>query len=92
MTDILLDKSKQIVFEGTAWPLAAALLVVGVLPATPLWQIEQSLRRFAHNMAQIPDDFYNRVTALSTQDIEALVLDVGEYESEGELFGLSEIY
>lgn len=86
LKDILLEKSTQIVFEGSTWPLAAALLVVGVLPATPVVvQIEQSLRRFAHNMAQIPDDFYNRVTALSTQDIETLVRDVGEYEAEGEL-------
>ncbi|MDM9629071.1 hypothetical protein QTL95_24585 [Rhizobium sp. S152] len=87
LTDVLLDKTNKIVFEGTTWPLAAALLVVGVLPATPVVvQIEQSLRRFAHNMAQIPDDFYNRVTALSTQDIEAIVSNVGEYAPEGELF------
>jgi len=87
LTAVLLDQSNTIKFEGSAWPLGAALLVVGVLPATPVVaQIEQSLRQFAHNIAQIPDEFYNRVTALSTQDIEEFVSNVGEYSSEVELF------
>lgn len=88
LKDVLLDNSNKIVFEGSTWPMFAALLVVGILPATPVVvQIEQSLRRFAHNIAQIPDDFYNRVTALSAQDIEALVAtNMGEYTYEAELF------
>src|SRR5262249_54715870 len=87
LTGVLLDNSNTITFQGSAWPLGAALLVVGVLPATPIVaQIEQSLRRVAHSLAQIPDDFYNRVTAISTHDIENLVSQVHDYESELELF------
>lgn len=87
LKDILQGQSSTITFGGATWPLGAALLVVGVLPATPVVvQIEQSLRRFAHNMANIPDEFYNRVTALSTQDIETLASQSHEYDSEVEFF------
>lgn len=84
---ILLGQSNTVTFQGPTWPLTAALLVVGLLPTVPIVaQIEQSLRRFAHNMASIPDEYYNRVTALSTQDIERLASQSSEYDEEVEFF------
>ncbi|MGO8056959.1 hypothetical protein ACC716_01940 [Rhizobium johnstonii] len=87
LANLLLDQSNTVVFDGAAWPLMAALIVVGVLPTTPaVVQIEQSLRRFAHRMAQIPDDFYNRVMALSNEEIEVIVASSMKHRSDVELF------
>ncbi|WFP61326.1 hypothetical protein [Mesorhizobium sp. WSM4904] len=86
LVDIIGGKT-TIKFQGASWPLFAALLVVGVLPATPVVaQIEHSLRRFAHAIANIPDEFYNRVTALSAQEIETVVVGAPDYESDVETF------
>ncbi|MBZ9901789.1 hypothetical protein LB514_15820 [Mesorhizobium sp. CA17] len=86
LIDIVGGKN-TIKFEGAAWPLTGALLVVGVLPATPVVaQIEQALRSFAYRIANIPDDFYNRVTALSAQEIENVVAGTPQYEDEIETF------
>lgn len=84
---IIADSKTASKFGDTSWPLSAALIVVGVLPATPIIaHVEAALRQLAHSLAQIPDDFFNRVTSLSMHDIENLVSDVPEYAPEVELF------
>ncbi|MGO6676438.1 hypothetical protein [Rhizobium leguminosarum] len=77
-------------FDDYSWPLAAALLVVGVLPTVPfVAQIEVSLRRFAHNLADIPEDFYNRIAAISTADLEQLARGVPSYDEHLERFWIT---
>jgi hypothetical protein len=84
---VLADGNTGLKFEDSTWPLGAALLVVGVLPATPIVaQIESALRRFSHSMAQIPDEFFGRVAALSHEDLERLVKNVHQYKPELELY------
>lgn len=80
-------------FDDHAWPLAAALLVVGVLPTVPfVAQIEASLRQFAHNLADIPEDFYNRIAALSTEELEALAGPVASYKDDVDRFWIANNY
>ncbi|APO72205.1 hypothetical protein IE4872_PD01684 (plasmid) [Rhizobium gallicum] len=87
LVSALVDGKTDMRFDGPSWPLGAALLVVGVLPATPIVaQLETSLRRFAHSLAQIPDDFFGKVTALSTSDIEEMASKTPQYQEELELF------
>ncbi len=87
IVSVLVDSESGITFDNTSWPLGAALLVVGVLPATPIVaQVEAGLRRLAHSLAQIPDDFFGRVSALSTSDLESLVANVPQYKSEVDLY------
>ncbi|MCA1444484.1 hypothetical protein I6F07_30745 [Ensifer sp. IC4062] len=74
-------------FEGPAWPLGAALIVIGVIPSTPLFaQIELSLRSMAHSVSNIPDEFYERVTKLSQSEIEAYVGRDPRYEPDLQRF------
>ncbi|MBY5585067.1 hypothetical protein [Rhizobium leguminosarum] len=83
----LANEADKVSFNGASWPLTAALLVVGVLPHTPfVVQIEQALRRFAQRMAQIPDDFYNRVMALSNEEVEKIISSSPRHRSDIELF------
>ncbi|WP_075291227.1 hypothetical protein [Pararhizobium arenae] len=70
-------------FEGAAWPLGAALLVVGLLPSVPaVAEIERMLRGLAQRVASIPGEFYDRVTRLSRSEIEQLVSSAPEYKPE----------
>ncbi|WFU51362.1 hypothetical protein [Sinorhizobium terangae] len=74
-------------FEGPAWPLGAALIVIGVIPSTPLFaQIELSLRSMAHSVSNIPDEFFERVTKLSQSEIEAYVGRDPRYEPDLQRF------
>jgi hypothetical protein len=74
-------------FEGPAWPLTAALIVIGVIPSTPLFaQIELSLRSMAHSVSNIPDEFFERVTKLSQSEIEAYVGRDPRYEPDLQKF------
>lgn len=87
LAGLLLDTSNTVVFDAAAWPLTAALVVVGILPTTPVVvQVEQSIRRFAHQMAQIPDEFYNRVTALSNEEIEVIISQSKRHRDDVQLF------
>ncbi|TAX63567.1 hypothetical protein ELI00_37110 [Rhizobium ruizarguesonis] len=70
-------------FEGSAWPLGAALLVVGLLPSVPaIAEIEMMLRGLAQRVASIPGEFYDRVTRLSRSEIEQLVSFAPDYKPE----------
>lgn len=80
---VLSNDPKAATFQGSAWPLGAALLVVGVLPSFPfVAQIESALRSLAHSVARIPAEFYDRVERLTTQEIEALVRSEPEYRTD----------
>ena len=70
-------------FEGAAWPLGAALLVVGLLPSTPVVaQLEAMLRGLAQRVASIPSEFFERVGRLSRSEIENLVDIAPDYKPE----------
>lgn len=58
-------------FDGAVWPLMAALVVVGLLPATPLIEkIEIEIRRLAHQAANIPQGFIERISRIEHANIE----------------------
>ncbi|MBY5540697.1 hypothetical protein HFO60_11745 [Rhizobium leguminosarum] len=70
-------------FKGAAWPLGAALLVVGLLPSTPfLSEVETLLRGIAQKIASIPSEFFNRVAKLTRSEIETLFDAAPEYRPE----------
>jgi hypothetical protein len=70
-------------FQGAAWPLGAALLVVGLLPSTPIVaQIETMLRGLAQRVANVPSEFFNRVTKLSRSEVETLFAKTPDYKPE----------
>ena len=70
-------------FQGAAWPLGAALLVVGLLPSTPaVAQLEAMLRGLAQRVANIPSEFFERVSKLSRSEIESLVEAAPGYKPE----------
>jgi hypothetical protein len=80
---LLTNNPSQAVFEGAAWPLGAALIVVGLLPSTPaIAQLEQMLRGLAQRAASIPGQFFGRVTKLSRSEIEALANDASDYKGD----------
>jgi hypothetical protein len=80
--------AKQFQFNNAGWPLGAALIVVGLLPSTPLVeQIELAFRRLAHRAAGIPYDFLSSVTRLEQSKIQDTILGQGDnYSSEIERF------
>jgi hypothetical protein len=70
-------------FEGAAWPLGAALIVVGLLPSTPLVsEVETLLRGLAQRVANIPADFFDRIAKLTRGEIETLFDASPEYRPE----------
>ena len=70
-------------FQGAAWPLGAALVVVGLLPSTPaIAQVEQMLRGLAQRAASIPGEFFTRVTKLSRSAIETLATNSSDYKAD----------
>ncbi|TBY61029.1 hypothetical protein E0H46_30375 [Rhizobium leguminosarum bv. viciae] len=76
------DKAEA-VFKGAAWPLGAALVVVGLLPSTPLVsEVETLLRGLAQRVANIPSDFFNRIATLTRSEIETLFDASPEYRPE----------
>jgi hypothetical protein len=74
-------------FQGAAWPLGAALLVVGLLPSTPaVAQVETMLRGLAQHVANIPEEFYSRVTQLTRSEVETIFSQTPEYRRETRRF------
>jgi len=74
-------------YQGAAWPLGAALVVVGLLPSTPyVDEIEMSLRKFAFNAADVPDEFFRRVTRLSQSEIRNYLEKDDRYTEEMERY------
>lgn len=70
-------------FEGSTWPLGAALVVVGLLPSvTGVDQIELTLRRFALSASNIPDEFFRRITQLSQGELVAHLAKEPRYQAE----------
>ncbi|WP_042775869.1 hypothetical protein [Sinorhizobium fredii] len=70
-------------FNGAAWPLGAALLVVGLLPSTPVVsEVETLLRGIAQRIANVPSEFFNRVAKLTRSEIETLFDAAPEYRPE----------
>lgn len=70
-------------FEGSTWPLGAALVVVGLLPSvTGVDQIELTLRRFALSASNIPDEFFRRITQLSQSELVAHLAREPKYQAE----------
>lgn len=70
-------------FNGAAWPLGAALLVVGLLPSTPIVsEVETLLRGIAQRIANVPSEFFNRVAKLTRSEIETLFDAAPEYRPE----------
>jgi hypothetical protein len=70
-------------YQGPAWPLGAALVIVGVLPTVPgIDQIELGLRRFSLSAADIPDEFFRRVTHLTQSEIRKYLESDPRYRAE----------
>lgn len=80
---VLTGDSGSATFQGAAWPLGAALIVVGILPSTPaVTQIEAMLRGLAQRVANIPSDFLERVSKLSRSEVEKLLKSTPDYKPE----------
>jgi hypothetical protein len=69
-------------FNDVSWPFGAALFVVGLLPATPMFeQIELGFRRFAHRAAGIPEGFFTSITLLEQSKLRDSILQNKEQYS-----------
>ncbi|OBZ96598.1 hypothetical protein ADU59_02240 [Pararhizobium polonicum] len=80
---LIANEKTGVAFEGAAWPLGAALIVVGLLPSTPLVsEVETLLRGLAQRVANIPADFFNRIAKLTRGEIETLFDSSPEYRPE----------
>ncbi|MDW9800331.1 hypothetical protein GOA60_25675 [Sinorhizobium meliloti] len=70
-------------FNDAAWPLGAALLVVGLMPSTPvISEIETLLRGIAQRISDIPSEFFNRVAKLTRNEVELIFDGAPEYRPE----------
>ncbi|MEX2741070.1 hypothetical protein AB3480_06435 [Rhizobium mongolense] len=69
--------------QGGAWPLGAALVIVGLLPSVKgIDQIELMLRQFALSASNIPDEFFRRVTRLSQSEVTAYLEREPRYHAD----------
>lgn len=70
-------------YQGAAWPLGAALVVVGLLPTFP-WidQVELWLRQFSLSAANIPEEFFRRVSRLSQSEIRKFLESEKRFQLE----------
>lgn len=70
-------------YQGGAWPLGCALLVVGLLPSVKgVDQIEEMLRRFALSASNIPDEFFRRAKSLSQSELKGFLEREQKYQPE----------
>jgi hypothetical protein len=77
------EPKKEFQFNNVAWPLGAALILVGLIPATPLIEeIELALRRLAHRAAGIHDQFLAGVVRLERFEIETKTANKPDYAFE----------
>jgi hypothetical protein len=79
---------KDFKFDDVSWPFGAALVVVGLLPATPIFeQMELALRKFAHRAAGIPEGFLTSITLLEHSNLTSGIIDDRDrYTDETERF------
>jgi hypothetical protein len=73
---LLGSSAKDFKFDDISWPFGAALIVVGLLPATPIFdQIELAFRKFAHHAAGIPEGFLTSISLLEKSELRDKILD-----------------
>jgi hypothetical protein len=79
---------KDFKFDDVSWPFGAALIVVGLLPATPIFdQIELAFRKFAHHAAGIPEGFLASISLLQKSELKDKILnDKDRYSDEAERY------
>jgi hypothetical protein len=79
---------KDFKFDDVSWPFGAALIVVGLLPATPIFdQIELAFRKFAHHAAGIPEGFLTSISLLEKSELRDQILNDGiRYSDEEERY------
>ncbi len=56
------DSSERYILQNPVWPLSIALIMVGLVPSTPIFDnVEKAIRQLAHRAADIPDRFLQSV-------------------------------